>query len=92
MERFIQEEQILSHDSEALMAVRRGIAHHARELGSWLLEERDQEGAAKTYWRGFAFSRDLGLLIRCPAAMLPQALRSRVKKLRTAPPPTEATD
>jgi len=84
MERFIQEKQQLRGDPEALAAVRRGIAHHAKELGSQCLDEGDRVSAVKAYWRGFYESLDVKLLARAVATPLPRSAWAVAKRLRRA--------
>jgi glycosyltransferase involved in cell wall biosynthesis len=82
MERFIREKRQLNNDPDALEAVRRGIAHHAKELGHQYLNEGDKTNAMKTYWRGFNESGDPKFLARVAAAPLPAGLRNLVKRFR----------
>ena len=82
LERFIREKGQLSDDPEALSAVKRGIAHHAKELGYQYLNEGDKTNAMKTYWTGFNESGDPKFLARVAATPLPVGLRNLVKRLR----------
>jgi len=82
LERFILEKVQLQDDWKALEAIRRGIANHARELGSCCLDDGERGRAFRAYWRGFVHSNDPKLLTRCAGAVLPRRARQLAKRLR----------
>ncbi|HVB56403.1 MAG TPA: glycosyltransferase [Candidatus Acidoferrales bacterium] len=82
LERFILEKVQVQDDSKALAAIRRGIANHARELGSCCLDDGERRRAFGAYWRGFAHSNDPKLLTLCAGAVLPRRARQLAKRLR----------
>jgi len=77
----LDEIKAVSRDKEAVKAARWGISNLAKQLGWYYLGHGQRLAAAKAFFAGYRNSRDLGLLIRGAAALLPKSLRSGAKRI-----------
>jgi glycosyl transferase family 2 len=71
-----RERERLAGDREALAAVRRGLVTRVKHCAWHHLDHRHRGRACHVYLRGFAVTRDVGLLARACAAWMPGALQS----------------
>ncbi len=80
-ELLVEEEDRMTKDPEAMVAVRKGISSLSKHLGWHYLKNNRKGAALKTYVTGYFHSRELELMLRALSLCLPEPIRLRIIRI-----------